>query len=31
MHLDWVKEDDIARFKELGVIPVPQPAWYGKD
>lgn len=30
-HLDWVREDDVARFKELGVIPAPQPAWFGKD
>ncbi|PRS40428.1 amidohydrolase [Bacillus sp. RJGP41] len=30
-HLDWVKEDDVARFKDLGVIPTPQPSWFGKD
>ncbi|MDP1418929.1 amidohydrolase [Peribacillus simplex] len=30
-HLDWVREDDVARFKDLGVIPVPQPAWFGND
>ncbi len=30
-HLDWVKEDDVARFKDLGVIPAPQPSWFGKD
>ncbi|MED4203313.1 amidohydrolase [Neobacillus mesonae] len=30
-HIDWVKEDDIVRFKDLGVIPAPQPAWFGKD
>lgn len=30
-HLDWVKEDDVARFKDLGAIPVPQPSWFGKD
>ncbi|MED3761153.1 amidohydrolase [Peribacillus frigoritolerans] len=30
-HLDWVKEDDVARFKDLGVIPAPQPPWFGKD
>jgi predicted amidohydrolase YtcJ len=30
-HIDWVKEEDVARFKDLGVIPAPQPAWFGKD
>lgn len=30
-HLDWVKEEDVPRFKDLGVIPAPQPAWFGKD
>lgn len=30
-HIDWVKEEDVARFKNLGVIPAPQPAWFGKD
>ncbi|WP_183192804.1 amidohydrolase [Brevibacillus nitrificans] len=30
-HIDWVREEDVARFKELGVIPVPQPAWFGND
>lgn len=30
-HIDWVKEDDVTRFKNLGVIPAPQPAWFGKD
>ncbi|MFL0364502.1 amidohydrolase [Pseudobacillus sp. 179-B 2D1 NHS] len=29
-HIDWVKEDDVTRFKNLGVIPAPQPAWFGK-
>ncbi|WNC15138.1 amidohydrolase [Brevibacillus brevis] len=30
-HIDWVRENDVARFKDLGVIPVPQPAWFGND
>lgn len=30
-HIDWVMEEDVARFKDLGVIPAPQPAWFGKD
>lgn len=30
-HIDWVREEDVARFKALGVIPVPQPAWFGND
>lgn len=27
-HISWVREDDVARFKDLDVIPVPQPAWF---
>lgn len=30
-HLEWVKEEDVDRFKDLAVIPAPQPAWFGKD
>ncbi|MGG0198406.1 amidohydrolase [Bacillus anthracis] len=30
-HLQLVKENDIARFKDLGVIGVPQPTWFLKD
>ncbi|HHZ5405407.1 TPA: amidohydrolase [Bacillus cereus] len=30
-HLQLVKENDIARFKNLGVIGVPQPTWFLKD
>ncbi|SDJ06237.1 amidohydrolase [Alteribacillus bidgolensis] len=30
-HIDCIKEEDVARFKDLGVIPTPQPAWFGKD
>jgi LPXTG-motif cell wall-anchored protein len=30
-HLEWVKEEDVARFKDLGVIPAPQSAWFGKN
>ncbi|MEU4837499.1 amidohydrolase [Nocardia testacea] len=29
-HLDWTRGEDLARFRELGVIAVPQPAWFGK-
>ena len=30
-HLQLVHPDDIARFRELGVIGVPQPFWFMKD
>ncbi|EMY8531340.1 amidohydrolase [Bacillus paranthracis] len=30
-HLQLVKENDINRFKDLGVIGVPQPTWFLKD
>ncbi|MEU6041223.1 amidohydrolase [Actinomadura sp. NPDC047616] len=30
-HADWVKQDDVKRLQRLGVIPVPQPPWFGKD
>ncbi|GAA4094709.1 amidohydrolase [Actinomadura miaoliensis] len=30
-HADWVKQEDVKRFQRLGVIPVPQPPWFGKD
>lgn len=30
-HLQLVKENDIARFKDLGVIGVPQPTWFLKE
>ncbi|MGD6891898.1 amidohydrolase [Bacillus mobilis] len=30
-HLQLVKENDINRFKDLGVIGVPQPSWFLKD
>ncbi|NKX86851.1 amidohydrolase [Nocardia coubleae] len=29
-HLDWVRPEDLTRFNALGVIAVPQPAWFGK-
>jgi predicted amidohydrolase YtcJ len=29
-HIDWVKEEDVGRFKDLSVLAVPQPAWFGK-
>ncbi|SUE27941.1 hydrolase [Nocardia farcinica] len=29
-HLDWTRGEDLARFRELGIIAVPQPAWFGK-
>jgi hypothetical protein len=30
-HLQLVDSSDIKRFKELGVIAVPQPYWFSKD
>jgi predicted amidohydrolase YtcJ len=30
-HLQLVDKSDIKRFKELGVIAVPQPYWFSKD
>lgn len=30
-HLDWVMEEDVPRFRELGVFAVPQAVWFGKD
>ncbi len=30
-HLQLVTQSDITRFKELGVIAVPQPYWFVKD
>ncbi|HDR5354154.1 TPA: amidohydrolase [Bacillus thuringiensis] len=30
-HLQLVKENDIPRFKTLGVVGVPQPSWFVKD
>ncbi len=30
-HLQLVDKADILRFKELGVIAVPQPYWFAKD
>ncbi|MEI4803545.1 amidohydrolase [Bacillus sp. FJAT-51639] len=30
-HLQLVKENDIKRFKDLGIIGVPQPTWFLKD
>jgi predicted amidohydrolase YtcJ len=30
-HLQLVDPPDILRFKELGVIAVPQPYWFSKD
>lgn len=30
-HLQLVDESDIKRFKELGIIAVPQPYWFSKD
>ena len=30
-HLQLVDESDIKKFKELGVIAVPQPYWFSKD
>ncbi|KAA9018349.1 amidohydrolase family protein [Niallia endozanthoxylica] len=30
-HLHLVKEEDVARFKNLGVIPVVQPFWFAKN
>ena len=30
-HLQLVLPDDIRRFKDLGVIAVPQPFWFQKD
>ncbi|WP_460479289.1 amidohydrolase [Comamonas humi] len=29
-HLDWVRGDDLVRFKQLNVLAVPQAAWFGK-
>lgn len=30
-HLQLVSPDDILRFKDLGVVAVPQPYWFKKD
>jgi predicted amidohydrolase YtcJ len=30
-HLQLVDKADIARFKELGAVAVPQPYWFAKD
>ena len=30
-HLQLVSPEDILRFKELGVVAVPQPYWFAKD
>lgn len=30
-HLHLVKEEDLKRFKDLGVIPVMQPFWFAKN
>jgi predicted amidohydrolase YtcJ len=30
-HLQLVDKSDIKKFKELGVIAVPQPYWFSKD
>lgn len=30
-HLQLVDQADIARFKELGAVAVPQPYWFAKD
>lgn len=30
-HLQLVDESDIKKFKELGIIAVPQPYWFSKD
>jgi predicted amidohydrolase YtcJ len=30
-HLQLVDKADIKRFKELGVVAVPQPYWFSKD
>jgi predicted amidohydrolase YtcJ len=30
-HLQLVAPEDIARFRELGVVAVPQPYWFMKD
>ena len=30
-HLQLVDQSDIKRFKELGVLAVPQPYWFSKD
>ncbi len=30
-HLQLVDEKDIKRFKELGVVAIPQPYWFAKD
>jgi hypothetical protein len=30
-HLQLVDQKDIKRFKELGVIALPQPYWFSKD
>lgn len=30
-HLHLVQADDVARFKNLGVIPVVQPFWFAKN
>ncbi|WP_148361237.1 amidohydrolase [Bacillus timonensis] len=29
-HIPWVFEEDIDRFKDLNVIPIPQPAWFSR-
>lgn len=30
-HLQLVEQADIKRFKDLGVVAVPQPYWFSKD
>ncbi|MFH1198037.1 MAG: amidohydrolase [bacterium] len=30
-HIQLVSPEDILRFKELGVVAVPQPYWFAKD
>jgi predicted amidohydrolase YtcJ len=30
-HLQLVDQSDIKRFKELGVVALPQPYWFSKD
>lgn len=29
-HLSWTDRSEVARFRDLGVIAVPQPVWFGK-
>lgn len=30
-HLQLVKESDFKRFKDLGIVGIPQPTWFLKD